>query len=710
MEITASTPITAMSDSPLDGSPSPVITGGAAASDLRVKNLRHHRSMSFSCERLSDERCALSIPILDTPRSAASSGAGGASSSAGGAASSSSSTGTVIAVIQFVNRLSAGAAPTTAAIGEEMARACSSHAAARQVFARVLDDMRLAITNATFADVDAPTASGTFGQVQYLNLSSLQCMRMLSASSVASSEPSSPVPKAGYCATSGSTTMVGSGGKSLPAGTGVLPPLPGTITTATAPSRRHSRNSNQSNLSPYCNFTASDVGLLAGSICSSPLALGLHLAALARTLEQKQLQQTSLASLVKQMAEAESVEQILEAIRCKVRDVLHCERAVCFLVDEDHERIWSPATVECPKGLSVSLKSPDGSGRLKSIVGIVATTGQPYLSNAVRKDPNWNGDIEENFRTRNLLTVPVKTQQKLRSQVVAIVQAVNKKKRSFGGGGSTSTSSAVDGFERHDVEIMEMLAKEIANQFDRLTLTILHEKAKCSGGDKSAREIELTTALLDSFYKESMVTSEPNGHLMHSRQPKLLSSGGVQPGGADKGAAAAASGAGEEGSSTTANAAGSSASGTAGGSKGGGETRTEGDSSSAAAPAGAAGTSTSPGFGFSTTGASTSAAGGTSRGEGNKRMSATGAYYRKVATESGTERSMALNSLRTEGKLLTACKYDPRIHWEVPYHTLTTEQSMGFLFTGLEFAMDLVSSKTLLTVLKDLKVPRGIVD
>ncbi|CAD7973162.1 unnamed protein product, partial [Amoebophrya sp. A120] len=65
-------------------------------------------------------------------------------------------------------------------------------------------------------------------------------------------------------------------------------------------------------------------------------------------------------------------------------------------------------------------------------------------------------------------------QQKLRNQVVAVVQAVNKK----------------GDFDRHDVEIMNILASEIANHFDRLTLTILHEKAKIG----APTQVELTTA------------------------------------------------------------------------------------------------------------------------------------------------------------------------------------------------------------------------
>ena len=134
----------------------------------------------------------------------------------------------------------------------------------------------------------------------------------------------------------------------------------------------------------------------------------------------------------------------------KVRDVFGCERAACFLVDEDQRLIWSPASPDCPRGLVIPAD--------KGIVGIVARTGDTYVTNSPNSDPNWGGDVEpKKFRTRNILTVPVKTSKNVRNQILAVIQALNKP----------------GNFNNYDVEIMSILSSEIANHFDRLAFTIL---------------------------------------------------------------------------------------------------------------------------------------------------------------------------------------------------------------------------------------------
>ncbi|CAD7965294.1 unnamed protein product [Amoebophrya sp. A25] len=298
------------------------------------------------------------------------------------------------------------------------------------------------------------------------------------------------------------------------------------------------------------------------------------------------------------MAQAEDVPSILEAIREKVRDVLSCERAVCFLVDEDQKQIWSPASHDCPKGLLVSAE--------RGIVGIVAKTGEAYVANHVRRDPNWFGDIDENFRTYNLLTVPVKTQTKVRFQVTAVVQAANKR----------------GDFDRYDVEIMSILATEIANHFDRLAFTILHERAKL----QKPNQYEMTTALLNSFYK------------------------GVGRGDEEKG-------------------------------NGGGE-----------GGAGAASQNTATGGGTAFGATSSLVPRGSTLGVDMARR---------------PERSFALGasaSFKETNRLLAASRYDPRVDWVVPYHSMKTEESLGFLLSGFEFALDeIIPAKTLTAVLQDLK-------
>ncbi|CAD7973164.1 unnamed protein product [Amoebophrya sp. A120] len=75
-----------------------------------------------------------------------------------------------------------------------------------------------------------------------------------------------------------------------------------------------------------------------------------------------------------------------------------------------------------------------------------------------------------------------------------------------------------------------------------------------------------------------------------------------------------------------------------------------------------------------------------------------------VTDRKNFERSIALNlNFSQEGRLLSACTYDPRTCWEVPYHSLTLDETLGFLLTGLEFAMETIPTKTLVNVMRDFK-------
>jgi adenylate cyclase len=121
------------------------------------------------------------------------------------------------------------------------------------------------------------------------------------------------------------------------------------------------------------------------------------------------------------------------------RDLLECERATVFLVDEQKRQIWS----QVADGTSKEIRLPLGKG----IAGTVAATGQSLQIDDAYNDERFDpaNDRATGFRTRNILCVPMIIDADT-NEVLGVTQLMNKK------GGL--------GFTADDLEIMSAFSAQ----------------------------------------------------------------------------------------------------------------------------------------------------------------------------------------------------------------------------------------------------------
>ena len=94
------------------------------------------------------------------------------------------------------------------------------------------------------------------------------------------------------------------------------------------------------------------------------------------------------------------------------------------------------------------LRVPLGEG----IVGIVAERGRGEIVHDVSTDPRWKGDLADSFRTRGILTVPLKAQ----GRVVGVLQLLNPVDK--------------ERFEDSDLDRMRLFAAPLGQAIDNARL------------------------------------------------------------------------------------------------------------------------------------------------------------------------------------------------------------------------------------------------
>ena len=127
--------------------------------------------------------------------------------------------------------------------------------------------------------------------------------------------------------------------------------------------------------------------------------------------------QTYKISISLQMDEA------LKRIITAVCDSLYCERASVFIVDELNNELL----LQRGKGLTKTIRLPRDVG----LVGYVAVTGKRLNIDDAYLDPRFNKEFDKQnrFRTKSILTVPVKDHL---GNTTALVQAINKHEKKGG--------------------------------------------------------------------------------------------------------------------------------------------------------------------------------------------------------------------------------------------------------------------------------------
>lgn len=113
-------------------------------------------------------------------------------------------------------------------------------------------------------------------------------------------------------------------------------------------------------------------------------------------------------------------DQVLEAVTCKIRDLLHADRATLFLVDRERGRLES-RIAHGEGGRPLQIEIPIRTG----IAGRVATTGEALNVADPYAHPEFNPDVDRQtgYLTRSILCLPLLDR---RGEVFAVAQLLNK--------------------------------------------------------------------------------------------------------------------------------------------------------------------------------------------------------------------------------------------------------------------------------------------
>lgn len=116
------------------------------------------------------------------------------------------------------------------------------------------------------------------------------------------------------------------------------------------------------------------------------------------------------------------LDELLRIIISKVSELLECERATLFVIDEERRELWSRVI----EGVD-TIRLPLGSG----VAGYVAATGLALNLGDAYTDPRFDPRFDEKsgYRTRSLLAVPITSPE---GKVMGVVEALNKRVGPFG--------------------------------------------------------------------------------------------------------------------------------------------------------------------------------------------------------------------------------------------------------------------------------------
>ena len=132
------------------------------------------------------------------------------------------------------------------------------------------------------------------------------------------------------------------------------------------------------------------------------------------------------------------LDRLLNLIMRRTTEVLNAERSSLYLVEEPDVLVTQVA-----QGVEQIRVSIDET----SLAGAAAATGETINVQDAYQDPRFNSsfDRRNNFRTRSILTVPMRNRQ---GEIIGVVQAINKRDRGA--------------FDEEDVRILSAFAAQAA--------------------------------------------------------------------------------------------------------------------------------------------------------------------------------------------------------------------------------------------------------
>ncbi|MBN1464408.1 HD domain-containing protein [candidate division KSB1 bacterium] len=140
-----------------------------------------------------------------------------------------------------------------------------------------------------------------------------------------------------------------------------------------------------------------------------------------------------------------TIDRLLLRIMDEVKNVLNCDRCSVFIMDEENQELWAQVAHGGDE-----IRFPSHLG----IAGYVATTGETLNIPDAYADHRFNPNIDKQtgYRTRNILTIPMRNKMR---NIIGVFQALNK----FGGP-----------FTRDDEELLDAISAISAGQIENAQL------------------------------------------------------------------------------------------------------------------------------------------------------------------------------------------------------------------------------------------------
>ncbi len=118
------------------------------------------------------------------------------------------------------------------------------------------------------------------------------------------------------------------------------------------------------------------------------------------------------------LSSEKNVQNLVNLIIQNSLEFLNCERSTVFLIDEPNQQLYSYSGIGIDQK---EIRFPISSG----IAGHVATTGEILIIDDPYNHPLFNKEFDQKtgFRTRNILTVPLKN---VEGKIIGVFQVLNK--------------------------------------------------------------------------------------------------------------------------------------------------------------------------------------------------------------------------------------------------------------------------------------------
>ncbi|MDH5680567.1 MAG: GAF domain-containing protein, partial [Spirochaetota bacterium] len=187
---------------------------------------------------------------------------------------------------------------------------------------------------------------------------------------------------------------------------------------------------------------------------------------------EKQITFAQLNTLSSYINSAEDLNTLLAYIMNSAKEIIDCEATSLILLDEKSKTLKFHVITGEDKEILTKQSFPMGTG----IAGLVAGTCEAVISNDAQSDDRVFQEIDEisNFKTNNLLCVPMK----VRNKIIGVLEAINATKGHF---------------TEDDKTLLAFLANEAA--------IAIHNRLLFSRLDKANQELNSRIAELKYLYE-----------------------------------------------------------------------------------------------------------------------------------------------------------------------------------------------------------------